>query len=297
MRKHDLRFDWLSGHSDTRKYVALDKAEENRLITAWQSQADLEARNRIILAFLPLAMPVAAKAAMRKGGRANRDQYMAEFMHEAVFGLLRAIDRFDDRKGYRFSTYARWWIMAAVNDHLVRNHSLVTFITSSDHKRLFFRLGHEIRAAEAHLRQGGRYTGPGDVIDLVAERLNLPGDFIRSFAARMGGDHSLNATGGQDDSSEEFINLLESDDCDGEEVAIETDCARRAESLVHGALGRLTERERDIISRRRLAGGDGKQTLAAIGRVYGITTERVRQIEKRAMQKLQHMLVSHQDEF
>lgn len=297
MRKQDLRFDWLAGHTDTQKYVALDRTEENRLITAWQSQGDLPARERIILAFLPLAMPIAAKAALRKGGRANRDQYMAEFMHEAVFGLMRAVDRFDDSKGYRFSTYARWWVMAAVNDHLVRNHSLVTFITSSDHKRLFFRLGHEIRTAEGDLRQQGRYTGPGDVFDLVAERLRLPADFIRAFAARMGGDHSLNAKAGQDDAAEEFINLLESEDCDAEGIAIADDCAKRAEYLLHGALRKLSEREQDIIRRRHLGGDERRQTLASVGRVYGVTTERVRQIEKRALEKLQLMLAGHRDEF
>ncbi|WP_411839992.1 sigma-70 family RNA polymerase sigma factor [Paracoccus sp. ME4] len=292
-----MRFDWLSGHSETRKYVALDRSEEARLITAWQSQGDVTARDRIILAFLPLAMPIAGKAALRKGGPANRDQHMAEFMHEAVFGLMRAIDRFDDSKGYRFSTYARWWVMAAVNDHLVRNHSLVTFITSSDHKRLFFRLGQEIRAAEVELRQSGRYTRMGDVFRLVGERLDLPTDFVRHFAARMGGDHSLNATSGQDDSSEEFVDLLESERSDAEELTIEADCASRAEMLIHDALSSLSERERDIIRRRHLTGEDRRQTLAAVGRAYGITTERVRQIEKRALDKLQRILVKHRDEF
>jgi len=257
----------------------LDRDEEHDLAVRWRDQGDQQALHQITTAHMRLVISMAAK--FRYFGLS-----MGDLIQEGHVGLLEAAARFEPDREVRFSTYATWWIRASMQDYILRNWSIVRGGTSSAQKALFFNL----RRLRARLAQGAEPLPDGAVYREISNALGVSEADVAMMDSRLSGpDTSLNAPVADDSGSADRMDFLISEAPLPDEVAEDViDIERRADWL-HGALEVLNPRELRIIQERRLR--DEGATLESLGEKLGISKERVRQIETRALEKLKLALV------
>ncbi len=261
---------------EIRKFPLLEPEEEYMLAKRWADHQDPQAAHRLVTSHLRLA----AKIAM---GYRGYGLPQAEVISEANVGLMQAVKRFDPEKGFRLATYAMWWIRAAIQEYILRSWSLVKLGTTSAQKKLFFNL-RKAKAKVGALEDGD--LRPENVAQ-IAKDLSVTEDEVIDMNRRLSGsDASLNATVGSDgDSSTQWQDWLEDEDSDQAadyEARDELDTRRQ---LLAQAMSVLNDREKDILMQRRLA--DEPVTLEELSESYGVSRERIRQIEVRAFEKLQ----------
>lgn len=254
-----------------RRIPVLSAEEEYMLANRFRDHGDLTAAKKLISAHLRLAAKVAFS--YRFYGLPLED-----LISEANIGLMQAVKRFEPDKGNRLSTYAVWWIKAAVNEFILKSWSLVRIGTIAAQKRLFYNL----RKIKARLGLYGDSSLDADSIKEISESLNVPEEDVTAMDMRLNGDVSLNSPVFDDGYAERQDFLTD-------ETNIEEDLANRQESdirmqLLAQAMDRLNEREKIIIHARRLS--ENPDTLDALGERLGISRERVRQIENRAVEKM-----------
>lgn len=268
-----------------RRYIAaameaplLEREHEADLARRWRDKHDEKALHEIIEAHVRLVIRIAGK--FRGYGLP-----LADLIQEGNTGLMEAANRFDPDREVRFSTYATWWIMAAIQEYIVRNSSIVRIGTTPAQKSLFFNL-RRLRARIGASPVGGLTD---EQRSTIARELGVPVEAVERMEAHMSRpDRSLNATVGEDD-GDELQDFLPDDGPSPEEiVGGRHDDAVRHERL-HKALDTLTPRERQIIARRFLE-DERRTTLAEIGASFGVTKERIRQIEGKALDKLRDAL-------
>jgi RNA polymerase sigma-32 factor len=261
---------------EIRKFPLLEPEEEYMLAKRWVDHQDTAAAHRMVTSHLRLA----AKIAM---GYRGYGLPQAEVISEANVGLMQAVKRFDPEKGFRLATYAMWWIRASIQEYILRSWSLVKLGTTSAQKKLFFNL-RKAKAKLGALEEGD--LRPENVAQ-IARDLNVTEDEVVDMNRRLsGGDASLNATVGSDgDSVTQWQDWLEDTDADqaGDYEARDELDARR--ELLMSAMDALNDREKDILVQRRLS--DQPVTLEELSESYGVSRERIRQIEVRAFEKLQ----------
>jgi RNA polymerase sigma-32 factor len=263
----------------------LDRDEEYELASRWKLQADEKAMHLLARAHMRLVIALAAR--FRHYGLS-----LADLIQEGHVGLLEAAARFEPDRDVRFSTYATWWIRAAMQNYILHNWSIVRGGTSSAQKALFFNL----RRIRAKLAQGGS-AADSVIFAQIAEVLGVSFSDVESMGARLCGPNlSLNAPVGESDpfSPRELIGMLVDDGPRPDELAgLAIDSGRRT-AWLNEALTALSERERNILCERRLT--EETATLEALGDRLGISKERVRQIESRAMEKLRMELTKRHPE-
>jgi len=250
----------------------LDADREQVLARAWRDGADDAALQELTGAYMRLVIAMASK--FRRYGLP-----MADLVQEGAVGLMQAADRFDPDRGVRFSTYAGWWVRAAMQDYVLRNWSIVRTGTTAAGKSLFFKL-RGLRARLGDLE--GRLTGEARA--KIAVELGVEEGEVEAMAARLGGpDRSLDAPiAGEGE--EDWMGLLP-DERDRPDQVVEASIdGERRHGLVERSMARLSERERSVIAARRLA--EDPVTLEALGVVMGVSKERVRQIEQGALAKM-----------
>jgi RNA polymerase sigma-32 factor len=263
----------------------LERQEEHDLAVRWKEDHDQQALHRITTAHMRLVISMAAK--FRHFGLS-----MSDLIQEGHVGLLEAAARFEPARDVRFSTYATWWIRASIQDYILRNWSIVRGGTSSAQKALFFNL----RRLRARLAQGSETLSSAAVYREIAAALGVAEADVAMMDSRLSGpDASLNAPltdeGGGASDRQDF---LVSDAPLPDEVVGETIDLERRSGWLNTALGALNERELKIIRERRLR--DEGATLESLGTCLGISKERVRQIENRALEKLKVALVKENPE-
>ncbi len=255
----------------------LDSEEEFRLARAWRDDQDVEARNKLVEAYTPLAMSTAKRFSK---GRKIDDP---DLLQHAYIGLLKAADGFDPDKGFRFSTYAVWWIRAELQDYRLRTWSLVKRGRSAKARKVFFNLGRleesvELRPGETGLQRDQR----------IADKLNVDAKELDSLRREFSGtDNSLNqlAANGEGD---EIINLLPDPDCDVEQEVAQRHDRQVFRQTVSENFAKLPDRERTIVLSTVLK--DPPMTLDQLGAVYGISRERVRQLRERGLERLRDFM-------
>jgi RNA polymerase sigma-32 factor len=261
---------------EIRKFPLLEPEEEYMLAKRWVDHQDAAAAHKMVTSHLRLA----AKIAM---GYRGYGLPQAEVISEANVGLMQAVKRFDPEKGFRLATYAMWWIRASIQEYILRSWSLVKLGTTSAQKKLFFNL-RKAKAKLGALEEGD--LRPENVAQ-IAKDLNVTEDEVIDMNRRLsGGDASLNATVGSDgESATQWQDWLEDEDADqaGDYEARDELDARR--ELLAMAMEALNDREKDILVQRRLT--DNPVTLEELSESYGVSRERIRQIEVRAFEKLQ----------
>jgi len=260
---------------EIRQFPMLSAEDEYTLAKDWKDTGNIEAAHQLVTSHLRLV----AKIAM---GYRGYGLPMAELIAEGNLGMMHAVKRFEPEKGFRLSTYAMWWIKASIQEYILRSWSLVKIGTTAAQKKLFFnlrRLKGQIKAIE-----------DGDLnpenVKRIAQELDVSEDDVVSMNRRMsGGDHSLNAPINTDGEAAEWqdwlVDVRETQDVQFAE-AEEYDVRRK---LMFEAMKGLNEREIAIIQARRL--NDSPDTLEDLSQRFGISRERVRQIEVRAFEKLQ----------
>jgi RNA polymerase sigma-32 factor len=261
---------------DIRKFPMLEPEEEYMLAKRWVDHEDSGAAHKLVTSHLRLA----AKIAM---GYRGYGLPQAEVVSEANVGLMQAVKRFDPEKGFRLATYAMWWIRASIQEYILRSWSLVKLGTTSAQKKLFFNL-RKAKARIGALEEGDLRP---ENVKQIANDLGVTEDEVISMNRRMsGGDASLNATiGSEDEGSAQWQDWLEDETANQAadyEARNEMDAQRE---LLAEAMSVLNDREKDILVQRRLQ--DQAVTLEDLSTQYGVSRERIRQIEVRAFEKLQ----------
>lgn len=266
---------------EIRKFPMLERDEEFMLAKSWVEKGDTGAAERMVTSHLRLV----AKIAM---GYRGYGLPIGEVISEGNVGLMQAVKKFDPDKGFRLSTYAMWWIRAAIQEYVLRSWSLVKMGTTAAQKKLFFnlrRLKGEMKAVEE-----GDLT-PENVAK-IATTLNVKEEEVHSMNRRMsgGGDASLNVTIGGDDGTAEWQEWLADESDSQEEQLGQSQEHDERMDLLNEAMLDLNERERDIIMKRRLS--DSPMTLEDLAKIYKVSRERIRQIEGRAFEKLQAAMLA-----
>jgi RNA polymerase sigma-32 factor len=265
----------------------LTREEEKELAVAWAERKDERALHKLAHAHMRLVIAIANR--FRNYGLAIPD-----LIQEGHIGLMEAAARFEPERDVRFSTYATWWIRASIQDHILRNWSIVRGGTSSAQKALFFNL----RRLRARITQAAGSNGSLDAVySEIATAVGVSKIDVATMAARLSGpDTSLNAPlseQGMDGASDRMDFLVDSKPLQDEVVEDSIDSARRV-GWLRAAFDVLTDREARIIRARRLQ--DEAATLEALGENLGISKERVRQIENRALEKLKQALLTRHPE-
>jgi RNA polymerase sigma-32 factor len=265
------------------KFPVLEADEEYMLAKRWREHGDFEAAHRLVTSHLRLV----AKMAMKYRGYGLP---LADLLSEGNIGLMRAVKKFEPDRGFRLSTYAIWWIKAAMTEYVLRSWSLVRMGTMAAQKKLFFNL-RRIKGRLDILDSGD--LSP-DEAQQLAHGLDVSETEIVEMNRRMSArDASLN-TPVSDDEAIEFQDTLVDDSPSPEAVASDHQEASLRKKMLVQALSGLPERERHILAERRLK--DDPVTLEELGKVYGISRERVRQLEVRAFEKVQKAMVQAQFE-
>ncbi len=259
---------------EIRQFPMLEAEEELRLARRWRDSGKSDAAHRLVTSHLRLV----AKIAM---GYRGYGLPVGELISEGNVGMMQAVNRFDPDKGFRLSTYAMWWIRAAIQEYILHSWSLVKMGTTAAQKKLFFNL-RKLKGQIQAIEEGD--LTPEHTSD-IANRLNVPEAEVISMNRRMaGGDHSLNAPLNIDGEGE-WQDWLEDGRDSQEELLAEREVLNQRRALLADALEGLTGRESHILEQRRLK--DNPATLEDLSQHYGISRERIRQIEVRAFEKVQ----------
>jgi RNA polymerase sigma-32 factor len=263
--------------SEIRKFPLLEPEEEYMAAKAWKDHEDPDAAKKLITSHLRLV----AKIAM---GYRGYGLPVSEIVAEGNVGLMQAVKRFEPDKGFRLATYAMWWIRAAIQEYILRSWSLVKMGTTAAQKKLFFNL----RKAKTKINaiEEGDLT-PEHTAE-IATKLGVSEQEVTNMNRRLSGpDSSLNAPL-RSESESEWQDWLQDDTLDQETRMAESEELDERHDLLTSAMGELTEREREIIQARRLT--EEPATLEELSQKYGVSRERVRQIEVRAFEKLQQQM-------
>jgi RNA polymerase sigma-32 factor len=260
--------------TEIRKFPLLAPEEEYMAAKAWREHEDPDAARKLVTSHLRLV----AKIAM---GYRGYGLPVSEIVAEGNVGLMQAVKRFEPDKGFRLATYAMWWIRAAIQEYILRSWSLVKMGTTAAQKKLFFNL----RKAKNKISAIEEGDLTPEHTKEIARQLAVPEEEVTNMNRRLsGGDSSLNAPM-RADSESEWQDWLADDTMDQETRMAEREEMGERHDLLTSAMSELNERERDIIEARRLR--DEPATLEDLSQKYGISRERVRQIEVRAFEKLQ----------
>lgn len=264
---------------EIRKFPLLEPEEEYMLAKRWAEQGDTEAAHKMVTSHLRLAAKIAR-------GYRGYGLPQAEVISEANVGLMQAVKRFDPERGFRLATYAMWWIRASIQEYVLRTMSLVKMGTTAGQKKLFFNL------RKAKNKIGAMEEGDlrPENVKKIASELGVTEAEVISMNRRMsGGDASLNATvGSEGEGTMEWQDWLEDEDADQASDYAERDELLARREMLADAMDVLNDREKDILSQRRLS--DETVTLETLSGQYGVSRERIRQIEVRAFEKIQERM-------
>ncbi len=255
----------------------LDAEHELSLARAWREKQDRKALHELTSAYFRLAVAVAVR--FKSYGLP-----VGDLIQEGVVGLMQAAERFEPERKLRFSTYAKWWVRAAVQDYVLRNWSIVRLTSTASQKSLFFNL----RKLKAKIEGNPSKDLTRESAAKIAEALHVPILDVQQMDARLtSGDRSLNAVPGATEDLE-WQDLLTDERARPDEIVMETQDSEARKKWIKSALNKLTSREQLIIRERKM--NDESSTLDSLGERLGISKERVRQIEANALIKLRRVL-------
>ena len=259
---------------EIRRFPMLEPQEEYMLAKSWREHGDRDAAHRLVTSHLRLV----AKIAM---GYRGYGLPISEVISEGNVGLMQAVKRFEPEKGFRLATYAMWWIKAAIQEYILRSWSLVKMGTTANQKKLFFNL-RKAKSRISALEDGDMRP---DQVATIAKRLGVGEQDVIDMNRRLGGDVSLNAPIRNDGDTGEWQDWLVDDRDNQEATLTESEELGNRRRALSDALSVLNDRERRICEARRLA--EDPVTLEELADEFGVSRERVRQIEVRAFEKVQ----------
>ncbi len=259
---------------EIRRFPMLEPQEEYMLAKSWREHGDRDAAHKLVTSHLRLV----AKIAM---GYRGYGLPISEVISEGNVGLMQAVKRFEPEKGFRLATYAMWWIKAAIQEYILRSWSLVKMGTTANQKKLFFNL----RKAKSKISALGEGDLRPDQVKIIAKRLGVTEKDVVDMNRRLAGDASLNAPIRDDGESGEWQDWLADESTGQDEILAASEEFENRRKALGDALSVLNARERRIFEARRLA--EEPITLETLAEEFGVSRERVRQIEVRAFEKVQ----------
>jgi RNA polymerase sigma-32 factor len=259
--------------SEIRRFAMLEKEQEYELARRWRERGDRDAANQIVTSHLRLA----AKIAM---GYRGYGLPVSEIISEGNVGLMQALNRFEPERGFRFATYAIWWIRASIQDYILRSWSLVKIGTTANQKKLFFKL----RSAKNKIAALDSGDLRPDQVALIAKNLDVTDQDVIDMNRRLGGDKSINAPLHEDGETGEWQDRLVDQSPSPEAIVIEQDDKEYQRNALIAAIDVLDNRERRIFEARHLV--DEPLTLETLAERFNVSRERIRQIEARAFEKV-----------
>jgi RNA polymerase sigma-32 factor len=259
--------------SDVRRFAMLEKEQEYELARRWRERGDRDAADQLVTSHLRLAVKVAM-------GYRGYGLPVSEIISEGNIGLMQALNRFEPQKGFRFSTYAIWWIKASIQDYILRSWSLVKIGTTANQKKLFFKL----RSAKNKIAAFDSGDLRPDQGALIAKNLDVTDRDVVDMNRRLGGDKSINTPLHQEGEAGEWQDRLVDQSPSPEAIVIEQDDREYRHNALIAAIDVLDHRERRIFEARHLV--DEPLTLETLAEKFNVSRERIRQIEARAFEKV-----------
>lgn len=257
-----------------KRFPLLEADEEFMLAKRWQEHQDPKAAEKLVAAHLRLVAKIA-------NGYRGYGLPVVDLIAEGNVGLMQALRKFDPDKGFRFSTYAMWWIRANIQEYILHSWSLVKIGTTAAQKKLFFNL----RRLKNEMQELDEPIISAETIKDIALELNVSEHEVIEMSKRLSApDQSLNAPL-KEEGSEEWQDWLVDEDSSHEIKIMDRNESQQKNVLLEKGMKSLNERELYIIQERRLK--DPPSTLETLSESLGISRERVRQIEIRAFEKLQ----------
>jgi RNA polymerase sigma-32 factor len=251
------------------RFPMLEPHEEYMLAKRWREHGDHEAAHKLVTSHLRLVGKIAR-------GYSGYGLPISDVISEGNVGLMQAVQRFKPEKGFRFATYAVWWIRAAIQEYILRSWSLVKMGTTGNQKKLFFNL----RKAKSKISALDEGDLRPDQVQLIAKRLGVTEQDVVDMNRRLGGDASLNAPIREDSDSGEWQDWLVDEVASQETTLAARDEYDYRRKTLASALCVLSDRERRIFEARRTA--EDPVTLADLASEFGVSPERVRQIDVRS---------------
>ena len=262
-----------------KKFPMLDAEEEYMLAKNWRENGNLQSAHKLVTSHLRLV----AKIAM---GYRGYGLPVNELISEGNIGLMQAVKKFDPDKGFRLATYAMWWIKASIQEYVLRSWSLVKMGTTTAQKKLFFNL----KKIKNQIAPGQEGDLKDEHVSEISKRLDVDSDEVINMNRRMmGQEKSLNdpIKSGETD---EWQDWLVDDSLDQELLVSQKQEYEDKKELLKDAMKILNDREKEIISFRRLS--ENPKTLEELSKKYKISRERIRQIETKAFEKLQKSMIN-----
>jgi RNA polymerase sigma-32 factor len=259
---------------EIRRFPMLERQEEYALAKRWREHGDRDAAHKLVTSHLRLVTKIARD--YRSYGLP-----ISEAISEGNAGLMQAVERFDPEKGFRLSTYAVWWIKAAIQEYILRSWSLVKMGTTPNQKNVFFNL----RKAQSKISILDDGDMRPDQVKIIARQIGVTELDVIYMNRRLGGDASLNVPIGDDRNSGEWQDWLVDESPDQETTLAASEEFDNRRKALASALSVLDDRERRVIETRRLA--EDPSTLRELSDEFGVSRERIRQIEMRAFEKVQ----------
>ena len=256
------------------KFPMLTPEEEMEYGTRFAKTGDKEAAKMLVQSHLRLVVKMSAKFK-------NYGLPIIDLVSEGNIGLMQAVKKFDPSKGFRFATYAMWWIRAYMQDYILRSWSLVKIGTTVAQKKLFFNL-HKIKKK---INAASDKEMLPEHVQQISNDLGVTQKEVIEMNSRLSqSDTSLNNLVGDDDDSREMGDLIASNEISQEEIAITNQTKSRQEILFRKAFANLNEREQDILTKRQMS--ENSMTLEELSQIYKVSRERIRQIEENAINKI-----------
>ena len=260
------------------KFPILTAEQEYEYANKWVQKQDKEAAEKLLASHLRLVVSVAYDYR-------NYGVPVSELIASGNMGLMQALQKFDPEKGFRFSTYAMFWIKAEIYETILNNWSIVKIGTSANQKRVFFNLARAKRALgiiDNNLSD--------EQTKQIANYLNVPENDVKRMSTRISArDVSLNAPAHSDSDSRDVLSNMPDEKVSIEDTIEQMELRRKGYDLLRRNLELLPERDREILRARRLS--EPVATLESLSQKYGISRERVRQIEERAFNKLRDAIL------
>jgi RNA polymerase sigma-32 factor len=252
------------------QFPLLTQEEEFKLAVRYRKYDDIEAAHKLITSNLRFVVKVAFEYK-------SYGVKLLDLIQEGNIGLMMAVKKFNPYKGYRFISYAIWWIRAYIQNFIIKTWSLVKIGTTQAQKKLFYKIGKVRKALESNGENEKKY-------DLLAHDLDVTKEDIMEMEQRMSSrDLSLDAPF---DESQELthLDLLKEESPNQEEAIGQEEEKKIREHEVQNAMKRLNEKEVYVLQNRIMA--EEPLTLQQIGDHLKLSRERVRQIESEALSKL-----------
>ncbi|MDG2007566.1 MAG: RNA polymerase sigma factor RpoH [Alphaproteobacteria bacterium] len=256
------------------QFPLLSDEEEKNLAYKWVKDGDIDAAQKLVTSHLRLV----AKIAM---GYKGYGLPLFDLISEGNLGLMQAVKKYDPDKGFRLATYAIWWIRASIQEYVLHSWSLVKIGTTAAQKKLFFNL----RKLRNQLKKYEEGYLNNDQIKSISQDLGVTEDEVKQMEGRVfNQDFSLN-TPLNDENQSEWIDQIEDENMDIENRTEKSDELDKRKELFNVAVKTLESRELEILEARRLK--EPAKTLEELSQKFSISRERVRQIENKAIKKLQ----------